>query len=106
MFSISKELSYNNICLSVLVSFAFVDVSYFSIKVIYYKIVIKLNCYFRFKNGTTCGWWKLGEILKPKSIIMHMLNFFFILREGADAVSFRTQTKIKIYLFNFKDPSF
>ncbi len=24
---------------------------------------------------------------------------------GADAVDFRTQTKIKIYSFNFKDPS-
>ncbi len=26
-------------------------------------------------------------------------------RGGADAVNFRTQTKIKIYSFNFKDPS-
>ena len=25
---------------------------------------------------------------------------------GRDAVDFRTQTKIKIYSFNFKDPSF
>ncbi len=27
-------------------------------------------------------------------------------REGADAVDFRTQTKIKIYSINFKSPSF
>ncbi len=28
-----------------------------------------------------------------------------LLREGADAVDFKTQTKIKIYSFNLKDPS-
>ena len=28
-----------------------------------------------------------------------------LLREGADAVDFRTQTKIMIYSFNFKNPS-
>ena len=32
--------------------------------------------------------------------------FQIIIREEADAVDFRTQTKIKIYSFNFKDPSF
>ncbi len=34
------------------------------------------------------------------------LIFYFFLREGADAVDFRTQAKIKIYSFNSKDPSF
>ncbi len=28
------------------------------------------------------------------------------IRERADAVDFKTQTKIKIYSFNFKEPSF
>ncbi len=37
------------------------------------------------------------------SVILSILS---IIREGADAVDFRTQTKIKIYSFNFKDPSF
>ena len=33
-------------------------------------------------------------------------KIFRYIKRGADAVDFRTQTKIKVYSFNFKDPSF
>ncbi len=33
------------------------------------------------------------------------MSKIFFLRGGADPVDFGTQTKIKIYSFNFKDPS-
>ncbi len=40
--------------------------------------------------------------------LLSCIKYFYmeLLREGADAVDFRTQTKIKICSFNFKDPSF
>ncbi len=41
-----------------------------------------------------------------KNLDKNVKEMPMILRGGADAVDFRTHTKIKIYAFNFKDPSF
>ncbi len=51
--------------------------------------------------------WKHLTVLSTKfRNLRSQVNVFSDIREGQDAVDFRTQAKIKIYSFNSKDPSF
>ncbi len=56
--------------------------------------------------GTFSGLNPIGRGMWPPGWSYQKIwSIRFDLRGGADAVNFRTQTKIKIYSFNFKDPS-